>query len=583
MKRKPQNEEPEQKNKLHENEALLVGKGEKVVEKRLKFEELLSNISSNFVNISTSEVAREIDRALGLIGEFLEVDQVDILKVSKNKTKLRGTNSWIRKGIKGFPVHDIHYEKIYPWYTSIILSGKTIILKRLKDYTGEVLDERQFLKDYRLNFSTTIIDGETITVRQHDEDSEESVDEKLSLKDNNLNFSLTIPLVIEGKVFGAIGMISIRREQVWAEELVPRLRLLGEIFFNAMNRKIYEETLQKAFSEIKELKDQLQADSIYLREEIKSEYDYEMVIGESDVHKKVLFKVDQVAPTDSTVLITGQTGTGKELVARAIHNASARESRPLLKVNCAALSPSLIESELFGHEKGAFTNAFTRKIGRFEHADGTTLLLDEIGELPLELQAKLLHVLQEGEFERIGSSSTIKVDVRVIAITNRILEEDIRKGQFREDLWYRLNVFPINVPPLNQRRGDIPLMVQRFVGKAAKKLGKKIKVIPQKTMEALQNYSWPGNVRELENMIERAVILSQDSTLKITDTLQLTGKQQAVEAQSMSLSEMERKHINQALETACWKIDGPRGAADFLDINPSTLRARMRKLGIKRP
>jgi len=583
LKRKSQNEEPEQKNKLVENEALLVGKGEKVVEKRLKFEELLSNISSNFVNISTSEVDREIDRALGLIGEFLEVDQVDILKVSKNKKKLRGANSWIRKGIKGFPVHDVQYEKTFPWYTSIILSGKTIILKRLKDYSGEVVDEKRFLKDYRLNFSTTIIDGETIIVRRHDEESEEGVDEKLSLKDNNLNFSLTIPLVVEGRVFGAIGMISTRREQVWAEELVPRLRLLGEIFFNAMNRKIYEETLQKAFSEINKLKDQLQADSIYLLEEIKSEYDYEMMIGESDVHKKILFKVDQVAPTDSTVLITGQTGTGKELVARAIHNASARKSRPLLKVNCAALSPNLIESELFGHEKGAFTNALTRKIGRFEHADGTTLLLDEIGELPLELQAKLLHVLQEGEFERIGSPNTIKVNVRVIAITNRILEEDIKKGQFREDLWYRLNVFPINVPPLNQRIDDIPLMVQRFVSKAAKKLGKKIKVIPQKTMEVLQSYSWPGNVRELENMIERAVILSQGSTLKITDTLRLTGKQKAAETQSMSLSEMERDYINQALEAAGWKINGPTGAAAFLDINPSTLRARMRKLGIKRP
>jgi len=569
------------KRKPPENKDLHVDNEEDAVEKRLKFEELLSSISSKFVDISKDEVEGEIDLALEMIGKFLGVDQVDILKVSKDKTELRATNHWKRKGIKGFSVEDVNFERSFPWYTSKIMSGEIVLVKQLGDYPGEAGTEEPFLKDFNSNL--TIINGDSILDKQRNDYSEEAINARQFLKDFSFNFSLTIPIIIDEKTFGTIGIGSMRREQAWGEALLPRLRLLGEIFFNAMNRKIYEETLQKAFLEIKGLKDQLQADSNYLLEEIKSEYDYEMIIGESDVYKKVLYKVEQVAPTDSTVLITGQTGTGKELIARAIHNASARKGRPLVKVSCAALSPSLIESELFGHEKGAFTNALTRKIGRFEHANGTTLLLDEIGELPFDLQAKLLHVLQEGEFERIGSPSTIKVDVRVIAITNRNLEEDIQKGQFREDLWYRLNVFPINVPPLNQRRGDIPLMVQRFVEKAAKKLGKKIKIIPRKTVETLQNYSWPGNVRELENMIERAVILSQDSTLQIADTLELTGNSGSTEVPSISLSEKERKHIIQVLETNNWRIDGPKGAAAVLDINPSTLRGRMRKLEIKRP
>ncbi|MGD8228483.1 MAG: sigma 54-interacting transcriptional regulator [Desulfobacteraceae bacterium] len=345
------------------------------------------------------------------------------------------------------------------------------------------------------------------------------------------------------------------------------------------DRKRAEKGLQRALAEIEQLRDRLQRENIYLRDEIKLEHNFEEIIGQSDALKYVLFKVEQVAPTDATALILGETGTGKELIARAIHNASSRRDRPLVKVNCATLPSNLIESELFGHEKGAFTGAQAKQIGRFELADGGTLFLDEIGDLPLDLQVKLLRVLQDGEFERLGSSRTIKSDVRVIAATNRNLREEVRKGRFREDLWYRLNVFPITVPPLRQRKEDIPLLVKSFVNKFSMKMGKKITTIEQKEAQALQDYSWPGNVRELENVIERAVIVSQGPTLSVevpkTSESTTYGKQ--------TLEEIEREHIIRILDAHGWRIEGKDGAAQILGLNPGTLRSRMKKLGIKRP
>ena len=266
-------------------------------------------------------------------------------------------------------------------------------------------------------------------------------------------------------------------------------------------------------SEIKQLKDKLEAERAYLQEEIKSAYNHENIIGQSDQINYVFYKIEQIAASDTTVLVLGETGTGKELVARAIHNMSLRKDRALVKINCAALPPTLIESELFGHEKGAFTGAQARQLGRFEIADGATLFLDEIGDLPLELQPKLLRVLQDGEFERLGSSRTIKVDVRVIAATNRHMEEEVRRGRFREDLWYRLNIFPITVPPLRERKVDISLLVDSLVDKIPKDWASPLKAIPATVMELLQNYHWPGNIRELENVLERAVINSSGPKL----------------------------------------------------------------------
>jgi len=347
-------------------------------------------------------------------------------------------------------------------------------------------------------------------------------------------------------------------------------------------RKKREQDLRDAFSEIEQLKEQLEAESVYLQDEIQLEYNFEGIIGQSNALNYVFLKIDQIASTESTVFILGETGTGKELVARAIHAASPRNNRPLVKVNCAVLPRDLIESELFGHEKGAFTGAHARQIGRFEVANGSTLFLDEIGELPLDLQAKLLSVLQDGEFERLGSSHTIKADVRIIATTNRNPDEEIRKGRFREDLYYRLNVFPITVPPLRKRTEDIPSLVNEFVKRSGKKIGKQIKTIPQSVMKTLQNYPWPGNIRELENVIERAVINTRGSKLQLADKIDIGRDEKMPAALRGTLSQIERDYIVQVLEETDWKVSGKNGAAEILGINPNTLRGRMRKLGIRR-
>ncbi len=345
----------------------------------------------------------------------------------------------------------------------------------------------------------------------------------------------------------------------------------------AEKRKQIAET---ALSEIKKLKEQLEAERAYLQEEIKLECNHENIIGQSDGLKYVLYKIEQIADSDTTVLILGETGTGKELIARAIHNLSSRKNRALIKVNCAALPSNLIESELFGHEKGAFTGSHARHLGRFEVADGATLFLDEIGELPLELQPKLLRVIQDGEFERLGSSRTIKINTRIIAATNRNLEEEVRKGRFREDLWFRLNVFPITMPPLRDRREDISLLVEFYVKKISKRLGKTIETIPANVMKTLQNYQWPGNVRELENVLERAVINSSGPKLRLMDELRKPFKD--LQTSSKTLETIERDYIIRVLEQTSWKVGGRNSAAEILGLNRSTLRARMRKLNIKK-
>ncbi len=337
---------------------------------------------------------------------------------------------------------------------------------------------------------------------------------------------------------------------------------------------------EDALAEIQSLKEQLEAERAYLQEEIKLESNHERIVGQSDGLKYVLYKVEQIASSDTTVLILGETGTGKELVARAIHDLSLRKNKALVKVNCAALPANLIESELFGHEKGAFTGSHAKHIGRFEVANGGTFFLDEIGELPLELQGKLLRVLQDGEFERLGSTHTIKVDTRIIAATNRNLEEEVRKGRFREDLWYRLNIFPITMPPLRDRQDDIPLLVEFYVGKIAKRMGKTIEVIPTGVMDALQHYHWPGNIRELENVLERAVINSSGPKLRLADELKKPSKELCTIPKS--LAAVERDYILQVLEQTKWKISGKSSAAEILGLDRSTLRARMSKLNIQK-
>ena len=348
-------------------------------------------------------------------------------------------------------------------------------------------------------------------------------------------------------------------------------------------RKEAARSLKRAYAEIERLKDRFQAESIYLQQDIDREFNFGEIIGRSKALERVFFQVEQVAPQDATVLLLGETGTGKGVVARAIHNRSARRDQPLVTVDCTALPANLIESELFGREKGAFTGADARQMGRFELADGGTMFLDEIGEMPLELQTKLLRVIQDGEFERLGSPRTIKVDVRIIAATNRNLQEEIGRGRFRQDLFYRLNVFPIAIPPLRQRKEDVPLLVNFFVAKFNKKIGRVFETVEKETLKILQEYDWPGNVRELENVIERAVISSQGASLRVLDrfeTSRLGGDEVGQDVKA--LGEMERDYILRVLQKTSWRIEGKAGAAIIVGLNPSTLRGRMRKHGIRR-
>jgi PAS domain S-box-containing protein len=355
-------------------------------------------------------------------------------------------------------------------------------------------------------------------------------------------------------------------------------RLMG-ITADITERKELEMQLRQTLEEVQGLRDRLQVENVYLRQQLRRDDTHQRIVGETQVMVKMLAQAKRVAQTDTAVLITGETGTGKELLAQAIHDMSGRRARNMVIVNCAALPPALIESELFGREKGAYTGAMTRQIGRFEVADGSTLFLDEIGDLPLDLQVKLLRVLQDGRFERLGSNHTLTANVRVIAATNRDLGAMVRDGRFREDLFHRLNVYPIDVPPLRARISDIPFLVWRFVQEFNKKMGKSIDSIPKQTMERLQQYPWPGNVRELRNQVERGMIVSDGHSLRID----LPGGDLGPTSLPVTLEEVERKHICAVLERVQWRVSGKGGAAEILGLLPTTLHSRMKKLGISRP
>jgi len=385
---------------------------------------------------------------------------------------------------------------------------------------------------------------------------------------------VSIPLLRGERILGALNTGS-RRAAAFTQDDVDLLVQISNEVAIAIENAL-------AFRQIAELRDRLAEEKLYLEDEIRTEYDFEEIVGESPAWKKVLHDVETVAPTDSTVLIQGESGTGKELIARAIHNLSQRRERTFVKVNCAAIPTGLLESELFGHEKGAFTGAIAQKIGRFELADRGTLLLDEIGDIPLELQPKLLRVLQEREFERLGSTRTLKVDVRLIASTNRDLTRMVAEKEFRGDLFYRLNVFPISLPPLRERRQDIPLLARYFAQKYAQRMNKPIETVPAEAMEALTRWHWPGNVRELENFIERAVILSRGTVLKLPIS-EIADSAAAPSSTPTTLEEAEREHILKALRETHWVIGGPNGAAVRLGLKRTTLQSRMQKLGITRP
>ena len=384
------------------------------------------------------------------------------------------------------------------------------------------------------------------------------------------------PLEVHGEQIGAIGYLCSRA--ITAEEF----EVLG-IFADQAAIAIKSATL---FQELERHKQRLQVENAYLQDELRVDRGFDNIIGESPALRAVLRKVRQVAPVETTVLLTGETGTGKELIARAIHEGSARKDRPLIKINCGAIPEGIVESELFGHEKGAFTGALQRRIGRFELADKGTLFMDEVGELPLETQVKLLRVLQEQEFERVGSTKPMRVDVRLVAATNRDLEREVAEGRFRADLFYRLNVFPIRVPPLRERRDDIPLLVEYFLAQFQRKFGKSLRSLTPDSMDQLQRYQWPGNIRELQNVLERACVLASGPVVSLGETLRMSASAIPVDSHAppppplVPLEDSERAHIRRALDATGGRIHGADGAAEILGINPSTLRSRMQKLGI---
>jgi formate hydrogenlyase transcriptional activator len=389
-----------------------------------------------------------------------------------------------------------------------------------------------------------------------------------------LKSGCAVPLMSRGRALGTLSVVSLQ-EAAFTEDDAVLLSRIGTQVAIAVENGL-------AYRELADLKDKLNKEKRYLEDEIRTEHNFEEIIGESASLNKVLKQVKVVAPTDSTVLILGETGTGKELLARAIHNLSGRRERTFVKMNCAAIPTGLLESELFGHERGAFTGAIATKVGRFELADGGTLFLDEVGDIPLELQSKLLRVLQEQEFERLGSTRTLKVNVRLVAATNQDLSDMVKRKEFRSDLYYRLNVFPLMIPPLRERRDDIPLLVRHFAQKFARQLNRPIERIPAETMGALMAYAWPGNIRELENLIERAVILSQETELHVP-IAELAPSARDRTQPTATLDATEREHILRVLKAARWVIGGPSGAAAQLGMKRTTLQSKMQKLGITRP
>jgi len=638
------------------------------LEARLRFETLIADLSSKFVNLPACEVDREIEDAQRRVCGCLSIDLCTLWQWTDDTPRYLSMTHLYRP-LGGPPLPErIDAEEMFPWCLRQLAAGKVVAVPSMESLPPEAARDHEALRHY------------------------------------GVKSSLIFPLSAGGgQLIGVLGFNTVRDERAWPKEIVNRLTVVAQVFANALARKVAdqalresearlglaadaagaglwsldlvtgcfwltaktrelfgfaaeevvtferflgfvhsedrpliqqtvqamvqarnessveyrilrpdgtirwmysrggvkgghavqphsltgvsvdvterkrsEEALRQSLAEIERLKDRLQAESDYLKAEIKVIETHGEIIGQSPAIRQVLSQVEQVAPTDSSVLIDGETGTGKELVAQAIHRLSPRRRHVMVKVNCAALPAALVESELFGREKGAFTGALTQQVGRFEVADGSTIFLDEIGELSLEVQAKLLRVLQEGRLERLGSPRTIQVNVRVIAATNRDLTDDLRNRRFREDLYYRLNVFPIRVPPLRKRVEDIPLLVWAFLKEFSSRMGKKITRVPRETMEALQRHPWPGNVRELRNVIEHGTIVTSGDTLRVP---MLTDAPPAAQP-AQTLADVEREHILKSLERTGWRIKGPRGAAVCLGLNPSTLYTRMQKLGI---
>jgi len=506
-----------------------------------EFENGLLKLSATFINLTPDRVDGEITAGLGIVADAFRVDRASIAVINENSGELVVTHSWARSGTAECPTQSL--QTLLPWLAKQVMLGKPVLASSPEDFPPEAHAEKSHMAFF------------------------------------GLKSSLILPLYVGGKLIGGMACSSAHEHRHWDSVTVSRFQSVANIFANAIVRKKTDEELHRALAEIHVLKEKLEMENIYLRQEIKLEHSHHKVVGNSVVIRNVLKQAEQVASTDSTVLVLGATGTGKELIARTIHEMSRRSNRPMIKANCAALPATLIESELFGREKGAYTGSLAREIGRFELADQSTILLDEIGEIPPEAQSKLLRILQEGEFERLGSSKTIKVNVRVIAATSRDLQAMVEEGKFREDLFYRLNVFPILIPPLRERLEDIPALVWHILNELAQRMGRQIDGVHAGTMLAFQRYSWPGNVRELRNVIERNLILNPGPIFH-AEAPEPVKKS----ARSMQhFDDMESEYFRDVLHAKGWRIRGEGGAAETLGLKPTTLEARMKKLGIRRP
>lgn len=640
---------------------------EKWTKNLLDFERLISNLSTWFINITPEEADLEIHHSLNQLCVFFQASHCGLMEVSPGGKPVQFIHIGCSDDAFKVPVH-VDVSDLYPWcFNKLIGQGRLINVPASEDLPPEAGTDKKTMKEWdirsilfiplvarqRVDYILAIFSGKSgfrwsddvfiprfkllgemfmnaLERRQKEEALSNSEQRFKQFFKNTPDYCYI--LSPEGTVLNvnnaALHTLGCQREElvgksmesIYSPESRTKLRDLfcrmkkseeikneemsiitrngekREVLLNAVilrnqngtiiystavqtditDLKRSENDLRVAYAKIKQLKDQIEAENIYLKKEIGLNSKFKNILGESKAIKSALHKVEQVAPTDSLVLITGETGTGKELIAQAIHQNSRRKDRVMVKINCASLPTGLVESELFGREKGAYTGALTQQAGRFELADGSTIFLDEIGDLAPEIQAKLLRVLQNGEFERLGSTKTIKVNVRIIAATNRDLAEEVRKGHFREDLYYRLRVFPIEVPPLRDRMEDIPLLVWAFIEEFSEKMNKKIHSIPMEVMEDMQRYQWPGNIRELRNVIEQAVIISHTGNLQI----QLPKQPYGETCRTISLEEAESLHIRKMLELTGWRIKGKRGAAELLGLNPSTLYSRLNKLGI---
>jgi PAS domain S-box-containing protein len=510
------------------------------VEETIRFERLVADVSVQFINLPIDRINDAVLDALRHIGEMLNLDRCTFFQIESDGSAVSPIG-WHRQEFPPAPA-PVVVKDTFPWVHRAVQSGRVVCFSSVDEIPDEMTREGY----------------QSLGIRS----------------------SVTVPLSVMGRIVGGVGFNMLRAERSWSPEVVQHLTLFATAFGNLLSRSEKQQALETALAEVERLRDRLQAENVYLRREVSDRFGNRgAIVGETPQVQRALALVEQVAATNSTVLLLGETGTGKELFASRIHELSARRERMMVRVNCSAIPVTLVESELFGAEKGAFTGAVAQHVGRFEVANHSTIFLDEIGDLPLDIQVKLLRVLEERQIERLGNPRPIRVDTRIIAATHRNLEQRIAEGAFREDLFYRLNVFPIQIPPLRERADDIPLLVWRFVDEFSKVFGKRVDGVSRENMTALQRYSWPGNIRELRNAVERAMILAKGPRLNIPVPM----AQVAITPRSLKLTDVEREHIRRVLQAAGWRIRGTGGAADRLGMRPTTLETRMAKLGLARP